>query len=296
MDSVLIFLPIVLLLVVLVIPSFAVMKYFDFKNRKRESPLNRKLLRNPGHTLCERIDGLTKEIMENFIIFLIISICIYNISEEYYLLQKNGAMPALFLGIFFMIGLTIYFYVKNFNILEERNKLRLAYECELIVGQQLQNTLINGFKIFHDFPAEKFNIDHIAIGPSGVFAIETKGRAKFTKKEKRNWEVKFDGRKLKFPGWEEDEPILQTKRQATWLCKWIREATGEEVRVVPVLALPGWYVDLQYGSDVVVYNGMNPYFLAKYPASLTESQVRIIANQIENMCRDVEKKSYKKMI
>ncbi|MBU1055794.1 MAG: NERD domain-containing protein [Proteobacteria bacterium] len=37
-----------------------------------------------------------------------------------------------------------------------------------------------GYKVYHDFPAEKFNIDHIIIGPAGVYAVETKARQKPT--------------------------------------------------------------------------------------------------------------------
>ena len=30
----------------------------------------------------------------------------------------------------------------------------------------------------HDFPANQFNVDHVVIGPTGVFAVETKARSK----------------------------------------------------------------------------------------------------------------------
>lgn len=38
--------------------------------------------------------------------------------------------------------------------------------------------MTQGARVYHDFPAENFNIDHVLIDRAGVFAIETKG---FTK-------------------------------------------------------------------------------------------------------------------
>jgi len=34
--------------------------------------------------------------------------------------------------------------------------------------------MLDGYHVYHDFPAERFNIDHVVVGPAGAFAIETK--------------------------------------------------------------------------------------------------------------------------
>lgn len=56
------------------------------------------------------------------------------------------------------------------------------------------------YQVFHDIPGSgKWNIDHVAVGPAGVFAIETKYR---TKKPGRNGardhEATFDGNRIEF--------------------------------------------------------------------------------------------------
>ncbi len=137
------------------------------------------------------------------------------------------------------------------------------------------------FNVYHDFNAEGFNIDHIAVGPTGIFAIETKGRAKRSKTENENWKVEFNGKKLKFPGWTETKPVEQARIQANWLKKWIQQATGENLNVFPVLAIPGWYINRKGNSDILIYNGKNPSFLEKRNAILTEKQVRTVSFQIE---------------
>ncbi|MCP3888168.1 MAG: NERD domain-containing protein, partial [Desulfobulbaceae bacterium] len=169
-----------------------------------------------------------------------------------------------------------------------------GYDCELAVGQDLNELIGKGFKIYHDFPADGFNIDHIAIGPTGVFAIETKGRSKHVNAEKDNWKLTFDGMILLFPGWSESKPIKQAIDQARWLNLWLSSATGEPQKVTPVLAIPGWYVNRIKPSMLIIYNGKKSEFLANGTKVLSEKRIKAISHQVENKCRDVENTSYRK--
>jgi len=49
-----------------------------------------------------------------------------------------------------------------------------GYDAELSVGQELNQLMRQGAVVFHDLPADGFNIDHVLISALGVFAIETK--------------------------------------------------------------------------------------------------------------------------
>ena len=53
----------------------------------------------------------------------------------------------------------------------------------------------------------------------------------------------FDGRALRFPDRVTDEPIEQARRHATHLREAIRRRHGFEIPVVPVVALPGSFVE-----------------------------------------------------
>jgi hypothetical protein len=55
--------------------------------------------------------------------------------------------------------------------------------------------------------------------------------------------------------WKTKEPLEQAERQAQWLAKWATSAIGDLVTVVPVLALPGWFVQQTGRSPVQVYSG-----------------------------------------
>src|SRR5690606_33733135 len=67
----------------------------------------------------------------------------------------------------------------------------------------------------------------------------------------------FDGRALHFPEHTETRPVEQASAQAAWLARELSSALGERVAVVPVIALPGWFVDTPGGArgDVIATNG-----------------------------------------
>ncbi len=82
----------------------------------------------------------------------------------------------------------------------KRRRYRLGYEGEIAVGQELNQLMRDGFYVYHDFFVDKFNIDHIVVGPSGVFAVETKARSKPTSDSPvPDYKVKYNGKCLQFP-------------------------------------------------------------------------------------------------
>ncbi|MDQ3725872.1 MAG: NERD domain-containing protein [Actinomycetota bacterium] len=54
------------------------------------------------------------------------------------------------------------------------DRWRRGAEGEEAVGQILEELAIDGWHVLHDVTFGRGNIDHVAIGPGGVFAIETK--------------------------------------------------------------------------------------------------------------------------
>ena len=141
-------------------------------------------------------------------------------------------------------------------------RYRDGLAAELAVAQSLTRLVGQDAFVFHDFPADKFNIDHIVVGRSAVFAVETKSRRKPAATGKASARVKYDGRRLVFPDHMETKPVEQAAYQAKWLQTFLASGVGEPTRVVPVLSLPGWYVE---GSskrpDVLVTNCHNPSFM-----------------------------------
>ena len=286
------------IILIILAGSFTILKLYELRKKGNRSPLTAQLLRSPGETLRSQIDDLSLDITFYSMIAPVFPLFLYASYLSQIYLAKY--MVTSFESLFYLIvssALVFYCFVKLWLLFKKRTSLRLGLDCELAVGQELNQLMIEGCRVYHDFPAEKFNIDHVVVGPEGVFAVETKGRSKSNKKGGVDEaKVTYDGEKLNFPSWSEKEPLDQAKRQATWLSQWLSSAVGESVSVKPVLALPGWYIDRKKPSDLLIFNGKNPEFLLKWSnkAGLSETLVKRIAHQLEQRCRDIEPVAYAK--
>jgi hypothetical protein len=288
----------ILLLVAL---PFAYLARFIYERGKkgRRSPITGMLLRSPGQSILPQIDELTDDINGYLVCLILIPLGIFSfVIADLYFLGAKPSTTGIGINIFIALVVVLYLTRKLIQCLSRRNRLRLGYDAELAVGQELNQLMLNGCRVYHDFPAENFNIDHVVVGPGGIYAVETKGRAKPDKgRGKVDAKVVYDGHSLRFPDHQETAPLEQAKRQADWLQKWLSSAVGESVAVRPALALPGWYVDLAKRGNVTVFNGKSPHFLASpmdKSVPLSPQLIQRIAHQLEQRCRDVEPVAYRK--
>ena len=284
--------PLALIGLCALVPAGIIILIRSHQTRGKKNPLNFELLRSPGQSLKERIEEINDRISDYLTFMFMGPLAMYAIVVSQYLTSTPPSPFLLILYLGVALGLSVFFSLKIFKLMRTRTHYRLGYDCELMVGQGLHTLLAEGFRVFHDFPADGFNIDHIAIGPTGVFAIETKGRAKSSTVENRNWEVRYDGRQLAFPGWTETRPITQAVDQAKWLRTWLCQTTGNETPVEPVLAVPGWYIKRTGPGGPRAYNGKSPDFLAKGAQVLPAERIRAIAFQVEQQCRTVATTAY----
>ena len=288
--------PSVVMLVLMFAVAYPAILLNRLKQRRKRTPLTSELLRSPGDFLRAEIDELNEKINMALFGVTAIPISIYAVwlSQVHFKVLDNTSLSAA-LYLVFGVGFLIYQSVTLYKTLGRRNNLRLGLDCEMAVGQELNQLMLDGCRVFHDFQADGFNIDHIVIGSNGVFAVETKGRPKPDRgRGKEDVRVAYDGKSLQFPTWKETEPLGQAKRQAVWLSSWLSKATGDQIAVKPALALPGWYVDRQ-AKDLLVYSGKNPRFIATINTEtpLTAAMIERAAFQIEQRCRDVEPQAYK---
>ena len=270
------------------------------KRRKRgkRNPLCKDILRGPGESLRIKVNELDEKISDNLLglYFMPVLIIGFLFVQKYFVAQQFKEFEIIFYGIVILL-LIIFFSRKLYKSLQERNFYRLGLDAELAVGRELNYLMLDGFHVYHDFPEEKNNIDHIVVGPSGVFAVETKGKSKPDKgRGSADSKVVYDGQKLIFPDNEiNTEFIGQAKKQANSLSKWLSSAVGENISVKPVLALPGWFVERKKADFTILYGFKKDYLKAlRGKEILSESLIQRIVHQIEQKCRDVGPKAYQK--
>lgn len=151
------------------------------------------------------------------------------------------------------VGVCAYAAHRIWRQVRSAQNYTLGAAGERSVADVLADLGAMGYTALHDIDTARGNIDHVLIGPAGVFAIETKA---WTKDEKigRN-AIRFDGRTVrKNGGPPDDKPVRQAKAAAAWLGERLRAGGVEGVWVQPVLVFPEWWVEAVRGGEVWVCN------------------------------------------
>lgn len=259
---------------------------------RRRTPLVDDLLRAPGHTLRERLDDARIDLQWD--VFALVAIPLLTLAVFLAQGHLRGDLRAiLHLAPLFAVVVLAFigFMVRKLWMAGDRlDNLEAGLDAELAAGQELDQLMRQGAVVFHDVPAPDFNIDHVVVSVEGVFAIETKG---FTKPKGRRGmadaTVEFDGGILRFPTRATKDPLEQAQRQAAWLARWLTKAVGTPICVLPVLALPGWYVKRTGRGDVRVFSGkeLSGLLKARGAQALSTQDVQRVAHQLEQRCRTV---------
>jgi hypothetical protein len=162
-------------------------------------------------------------------------------------------------------------------IIKKAKALRLGQIGELAVGQHLEEVLRpKGYHVLHDVPGTGFNLDHVVIGPTGIFCVETKTRSKPLR---GNSIVKVDGEAVTVNGFAPDrDPIVQTKASARYLCELVESTTGKKFHVQPVVLFPGWFVEgpPETGGVWVLNEKAFPTFVQNAKHRLSSEDVNLI--------------------
>lgn len=262
--------------------------------RHQKPPQSDKLLRPPGYSITRKLDacedGILKTLMVGSAVGMSGGLLAYVVGTVFG--SGNRSFGWLMFGVSLVpAGFTCVIALRAFRQVQGLRNLRLGLSGEQAVAEALHEAADAGYRIFHDLDTGRIgNLDHIAIGPRGVFLIETKARRRHgSRNGKPAHEVTYDGKGLEFPSHYDTKTIPQAARNAEWLAQRLTKVTALPVTVQPVVALPGWYVQTKGNFPVKV---MNAAYLAKYLRSqgvvLDDKQVQRIIAWLDDQCRDVE--------
>ena len=144
------------------------------KRAGERQPLSEKLLRPAGYSLQRKLEDLSDKysfwVLGSFLFSLLAVGGLPFIPADY-------ASRIIFLTMFGLgtAGCTVMAWRRLIDI----RSYRMGLSGEQAMAEQLQRLLPLGYQVFHDVSGDgKWNIDHVVVGPAGVFAIETKYRTK----------------------------------------------------------------------------------------------------------------------
>lgn len=250
-------------------------------NKKTKSPLKAKPLRNPGQSLDEQIDKLLEDKISPWI-FAIVSIAALTGLEWYRWYTHAPYAPIPYTVLAIAVGAIGFWKLRNFR--RELLRLKAGRDGEKAVGQFLETLRLDGYRVFHDIIGEGFNIDHVIIGPTGVYSVETKT---FSMPIGKAPKIQFDGKTITKNGFKLDrDPIIQAKAQGKWLSELLNVSSGRIVKVQPVVLFPGWFIDSGWQHDVWVLNpkGLRQ-FMEKRESIVSKEDIGLLSFHLSRYIR-----------
>jgi hypothetical protein len=252
-----------------------------------KSPIKDKPLRHAGQSLEEERRSILDSKLEPYLIQSLVFVVMAGLEwwREFMDIKPHP--------ILFTLAAVIAIAIGAWRIIRLRPRLRAlrqGIEGEKAVGQFLERMRATGYQVFHDIVAPGFNVDHVLIGPAGVFTVETKTWSKPPRGEAR---IIFDGERLLAANRSPDrDPIIQARAQAAWLRNLLAESTGRKFDVLPVVLFPGWFIEQFVDSRRQIWvlePKALPAFLEREPRRLEPVESSLAAYHLSRFIRSAER-------
>lgn len=251
----------------------------------KRTPLKHPPLRNPGQSLeVARRGLLDDQVMLPFIMAVFVVV----FAAYEWFSQLTSEPPHPFAWTVVAAGFVAYAVLATIRFLPRLKSMQLGLDGEKSVGQYLETLRSQGYRVFHDIlcqaPGRKFNIDHVIIGPQGVFAVETKT---YSKPARGECKVTYAEDKILINGFEpERNAIVQARANSNWIHELLQDTTSENYQVRGVILLPGWYVEPPKDKrcpDIWILNPKAlPAFIRNAPEILREEDIALASSRLTN--------------
>lgn len=235
-----------------------------------------KVRRRAGESLREKREEILDENLPA-IVFLPVFFWVVYIVQQFQHWYRIDPQPRLWLCL--AIVATVVSLVWFFRLRPTVRNINRGERGELHVADVLEELRSDGYKPIHDIVRDGFNVDHVLVGPGGVFAVETKYRSGKGEITFRNGETLIVGG---FP--EEKDSLKQARGSAKAVSQLIAENCARREWVTPIVVFVGdWKVRNEWHeTDTRVFT---PDRLARYIRSqqprLTCKEVELIASHLE---------------
>lgn len=192
------------------------------KGGTTRSPLKEQPLRNPGQWLDEEIERVFDEDAMPYFLASLVTVLLAGL-EWWRSAHPSPPYPWLYtIPAIVVVGLFVF---RTKKTMAKVRLLKLGRDGEKAVGQLLEKLRAMGASVFHDVPAEGFNVDHVVISSKGIYVIETKT---YSKPNGRKATVWYDGMRLTIDGKvPRKDPVNQAQAITDWVQGLLKESTGK---------------------------------------------------------------------
>ena len=157
---------------------------------------------------------------------------------------------------------------------QKLERLELGRQGEIAVAQALSLLKSDGYELLNDLVGNDWNIDHVLIGPSGVYTIETK----MLMKPRRGLPIiQHMNNRLLLGKLDLSGHLIQAKAQSNTIRQLFEDHVGGHYSVQPVVVFPGWYIEGEGHKENNIWV-LEPRAFLKWvhntPKKLTDQQIK----------------------
>jgi hypothetical protein len=255
------------------------------KKKKHRPPVSGPLRRLPGESVRQELDRILEDDVGGYVYF---AVAFWGV--VFWEFARQWLPGRLHLGVLVVFAslMSVYCLIRLSRVRKEIRNLTQADKAERHVSDLLRPLRGKDYVTFDDLMDEsagwKSNIDHVVVGPGGVFAIETKGLSVFGN---GRVEVGKDG-VLRLSNKDAyGDPLEQARSSARKITRHLESCMRKDVSVQPVLVFPGWDVAMPKSeSGVVILNdGTVEEFFSSRERALTNAQISEICSHLDRSAR-----------
>lgn len=259
-----------------------------YDKRKERSPLDRSPpLRVAGQSLDHEIQDVA---YDHILAPLMMALMLVLLAGMEWWRYFNDLKPNPVVYSVAALLACVYAAVKIYRNHGRLRRLKQGRDGERAVAEHLEWLRAHDFVVIHDIPSGDANVDHVLIGPQGVYTIETKTRSK---PQRGPCRITVEDGVICANGQAFDrDPIVQAKAQAGWLKAFLAESQFQ-VSVQPVVVVPGWFVEpfdmKKVGAWVLEIKALKA-FVVNQPQRHALPEVKAMASALRSYVRSLDKK------
>jgi hypothetical protein len=201
----------------------------------------------------DQCDSLTRKqsvYLASLLVFLVIFCTAFVLSPER-LFQGMSEWQLIALLAAVLIA-ALYGLYRFAVVVLQKKKVEFIRDANIATGHGLQRLTSNQNRVFHDVPCATGVIDNVIVGVQGIYAV-----CVFAKRPGKDNRVRLNGEQLAFAPGKAVISVAECGKRAAQLAREVRKHLGHDVRVRPVVAVPGWEIDAQASDEYLVVNERN---------------------------------------
>jgi hypothetical protein len=254
---------------------------FAFKKKPSRSPVEGPLRRLPGQSIREEWNRLFDDKVTGYFFAFVVA---WLFAFWQWLYWWTGSKPSPGVATSIAVVVTVYCAYRIWRLYPEFRNLNLGEKGERRVSEILRMLRGRDYVAFDDLALSGVNVDHVVVGPGGIYAVETKTYSLFGNGSAG---ITAEGllRLADKPALK--DPLKQARGSAAIVSSELKRWMHRDTWVNPVVVLPGWRIDPpKVETDVVVLNEETiAEFFKTRPEKLNATQIREICSHLDRSAR-----------